>query len=464
MDVANSLLDLVGNTPLVRLGRVGAGLPCDLLAKVELFNPGGSVKDRPAVAMIDAAERDGLLQPGGTIVEPTSGNTGVGLAIVAAQRGYRCIFVMSDKMSAEKVSLLRAYGADVVVCPTAVPPEHPDSYYSVADRLTRETPGAFRPDQYSNPANPAEHERSTGPEIWRQTEGRITHFVAGVGTGGTITGVARYLKAQNPSVQVIAADPAGSVYSGGTGRPYLVEGVGEDFWPTTFDPALVDRTIEVTDAESFAAARRVTREEGLLIGGSCGTAVHAALVAGADCRASDVVVVLLPDSGRNYLSKIFDDEWMLRFGFLRGDGPCAGDVLDAKDGSIPDLVVVTADELARDAFTRMRDLGVSQLVVATTTEQPLAAKEVSGALSELSLMDKAFREPASLDRPVGELMEASPPMVGVGEPVSAVVERLDSLPRGARARRRSSRGDPHPSGRAHVPRALGGLTGDRLLE
>ena len=428
MDVANSLLDLVGNTPLVRLGRVGAGLPCDLLAKVELFNPGGSVKDRPAVAMIDAAERAGLLQPGGTIVEPTSGNTGVGLAIVAAQRGYRCIFVMSDKMSAEKVALLEAYGARVVVCPTAVPPEHPDSYYSVADRLTRETPGAFRPDQYSNPANPAEHERSTGPEIWRQTDGRITHFVAGVGTGGTITGVARYLKAQNPAVQVIAADPAGSVYSGGSGRPYLVEGVGEDFWPTTFDPSLVDRTIEVTDAESFAAARRVTREEGLLIGGSCGTAVHAALVAGADCADGDVVVVLLPDSGRNYLSKIYDDGWMTRYGFLRGDGPSAGDVLDTKDGSIPDLVVVTADERARDAFTRMRELGVSQLVVATTTQQPLAAKEVSGSLSELSLMDKAFRDPALLDRPVGELMEAAPPMLGVGETVSAVVERLDSCP------------------------------------
>src|SRR6476646_1250366 len=239
MQVAASLLDLVGNTPLVRLGRV-------LLAKVELFNPGGSVKDRPAVAMIDAAERDGLLQPGGVIVEPTSGNTGAGLAIVAAQRGYHCIFVMSDKMSEEKISLLRAYGADVVVCPTAVAPEDPASYYSVADRLTRETPGAFRPDQYSNPANPAEHERSTGPEIWRQTEGRVTHFVAGVGTGGTITGVARYLKAQHPAVQIVAADPAGSVYSGGTGRPYLVEGVGEDFWPTTYDPSLVDRIVEVS--------------------------------------------------------------------------------------------------------------------------------------------------------------------------------------------------------------------------
>ena len=258
---------------MVRLGRVGRGLACDLVAKVELFNPGGSVKDRPAVAMIDAAERDGQLQPGGTIVEPTSGNTGVGLAIVAAQRGYGCIFVMSDKMSDEKVALLRAYGAEVVVCPTAVPPEHPDSYYSVADRLTRETPNAFRPDQYSNPHNPAEHERSTGPEIWRQTDGRVTHFVAGVGTGGTITGVGRYLKAQNPAVQIIGADPEGSVYSGGTGRPYLVEGVGEDFWPTTFDPSRrrprgrgerrrVVRDGAARDARGGVAHRRVVRHRG----------------------------------------------------------------------------------------------------------------------------------------------------------------------------------------------------------
>ncbi len=426
MEVAESLIELVGNTPLLRLGRVGRALECDLLAKLEMFNPGGSVKDRPAVAMIDAAERAGLLQPGGTIVEPTSGNTGAGLAIVAAQRGYRCIFVMSDKMSEEKVSLLRAYGADVVVCPTAVPPEHPDSYYSVADRLTRETPGAFRPDQYSNPANPAEHERSTGPEIWRQTAGRVTHFVAGVGTGGTITGVANYLKAQNPAVQVIAADPEGSVYSGGSGRPYLVEGVGEDFWPTTFDPSVVDRTVMVTDAESFEAARRVTREEGLLIGGSCGTAVHAALVVGRELGPDAVVVVLLPDSGRNYLSKIFNDGWMTHFGFLRADGPTAGDVLGTKDGSLADLVVVTADAHARDAFARMRALGVSQLVVATTTEQPLAAKEISGTLSELPLMDKAFHDPSVLDRPVGELMEPALPMVGVGETVSDVVERLET--------------------------------------
>ena len=425
MKVAESLLDLVGNTPLVRLGRVGADLACDLVAKVELFNPGGSVKDRPAVAMIDAAERDGLLKPGGVIVEPTSGNTGVGLAIVAAQRGYRCIFVMSDKMSNEKVSLLRAYGADVVVCPTAVPPEHPDSYYSVADRLTRETPGAFRPDQYSNPANPAEHERSTGPEIWEQTAGRVTHFVAGIGTGGTITGVARHLKAQNPNVQIIGADPEGSVFSGGTGRPYLVEGVGEDFWPTTYDPSLVDRTVMVTDAESFAAARRVTREEGLLIGGACGTAVHAALVVGAELGPDDVVVVLLPDSGRNYLSKVFDDDWMIAYGFLRTEGTTAGDVLAAKDGSIPDLVVITDDVPARDAIARMRELGVSQLIVAVTDEPPLAAKEISGMVSELPLMDKAFHDPARLEGPVHDLMEPAPPMVGVGETVSDVVDRLD---------------------------------------
>src|SRR5213595_2016047 len=268
IDAADSILDLVGNTPLVRLKRLRAaeGLRCDLLAKVEMGNPGGSVKDRVAIAMVDAAEREGLLEPGGTIVEPTSGNTGAGLAIVAAQRGYRCIFVMSDKMSDEKVALLRSYGAEVVVCPTAVPPEDPRSYYSTAERLVRETPGAFRPDQYSNAANPLAHERTTGPEIWEQTRGRVTHFVAGIGTGGTITGVGRFLKAQNPAVQIVGADPSGSVYSGGTGRPYLVEGVGEDFWPTTFDPSIVDRVVEASDADSFLMARRVTQQEGLLIG------------------------------------------------------------------------------------------------------------------------------------------------------------------------------------------------------
>src|SRR3954470_17546707 len=334
MDVADSLLDLVGDTPLVRLGRVGRDLDCDLLAKVELVNPGGSVKDRVAVAMIDAAERDGLLRPGGTIVEPTSGNTGAGLAIVAAQRGYRCIFVMADKQSPEKAALLRAYGAEVIVCPTAVPPEDPRSYYATADRLTRETPNSFRPDQYSNQNNPAAHVKTTGPELWEQTAGRITHFVAGIGTGGTITGVGRALKERNPDVQIVGADPEGSVYSGGSGRPYLVEGIGEDFWPTAYDPAIVDRVVAVSDAESFLMARRVTREEGLLIGGSGGTAVCAALEVARELPPDAMVVVLIPDSGRNYLSKTFDDRWMIDHGFISVEGPTARDVLQARSSEL----------------------------------------------------------------------------------------------------------------------------------
>jgi cystathionine beta-synthase len=378
--------------------------------------------------MIDAAEEAGLLKPGGTIVEPTSGNTGAGLAIVAAQRGYHCIFVMSDKMSDEKVALLRSYGAEVVVCPTAVPPEDPRSYYSTAERLVRETPDSFRPDQYSNPANPRAHERSTGPEIWAQTAGRVTHFVAGIGTGGTITGVARALKAQNPRVQIVGADPAGSVYSGGTGRPYLVEGVGEDFWPTTFDPKLVDRVIEVSDAASFLTARRVTREEGLLIGGSCGTAVHAALEVARELGPDDVVVVLLPDSGRSYLSKIFDDQWMFDMGFLRADGPIVGDVLAGKGGELPDLVLITPEESARDAIRLMRATGVSQLVVSVTKELPLASKEVVGTVRELELMDQVYRDSAVLDRPVGEICSGAMPMIGFGEPVVRVVESLEQQP------------------------------------
>ena len=315
LDIADSVLELIGKTPMVRLSRLGADLACPVVIKLETTNPGGSIKDRPAVAMIDAAERAGLLAPGGTIIEPTSGNTGVGLAIVAAQRGYKCVFVMTDKVSTEKVSLLRAYGAEVVVCSVAVPPEDPQSYYSTAERLMNETPGAFQPNQYFNPANPQAHYETTGPEIWEQTKGRITHFVAGAGTGGTISGVGRYLKEQNPNVTIVVGDPEGSVYSGGSGRPYLVEGVGEDFWPDTYHPDVVDATVPVSDADSFAMAHRVTREEGLLIGGSGGTAVAAALEVAAGLTADDLVVVLVPDSGRGYLTKVFDDGWMATMGF-----------------------------------------------------------------------------------------------------------------------------------------------------
>ncbi len=426
MEVAGSLLELVGNTPLVRLDRIGRRLDCHLLAKLEMLNPGGSVKDRPAIAMVEAGERAGLLKPGGTIVEPTSGNTGVGLAIVAARRRYRCVFVMPDKMSAEKIKLLRAYGAEVVVCPTAVAPDHPESYYSVATRLTGEIPGAFQPNQYHNPENPASHVRSTGPELWRQTAGRITHFVAGIGTGGTISGVGRYLKSQNPDVVIVGADPEGSVYSGGDGRPYLVEGIGEDFWPTTYDPSVVDRVVPVSDRDSFLTARRVTREEGILVGGSGGTAVWAALEIGRDLGPDDVVVVLLPDSGRGYLSKVYDDDWMSDYGFLQSAGQTTGDVLSRKAGnSLPVLVHVHPDELVRDVIAVMQEYEVSQLPV-VRAEPPLKAAEVAGSVAERELLARAFADPSVLDRPVAEVMSPPLPMVGRGEPVDAAVTALEA--------------------------------------
>ncbi|HEY2814407.1 MAG TPA: cystathionine beta-synthase [Acidimicrobiales bacterium] len=426
-EIADSLLDLVGNTPLVRLRRVTEGLRCQIVAKLETMNPGGSVKDRPAIAMVDAAEREGLLRPGGTIVEPTSGNTGVGLAIVAAQRGYRCIFVMTDKVAPEKIALLRAYGAEVVVCPVAVEPDDPQSYYSVAERLVQETPGAFRPNQYDNKWNPWAHEQSTGPELWRQTAGRITHFVAGVGTGGTITGVGRFLKSKNPDVQIVGADPAGSVYSGGSGRPYLVEGIGEDFWPTTYDPTLVDRVVPISDEDSFLMARRVTAEEGILIGGSGGTAVAAALEVGTGLGPDGLVVVLIPDSGRGYLSKVFDDDWMAGFGFLHGEGRSVEEIIRARAGDVPPFVYVHPTDSVRRAVNLMRGHGVSQLPVAKG-EQPLAAAEVLGAVDELALMDLVARDGTVLDTPVEKVMGPRLPAIGIGQPLELAVDLLDRAP------------------------------------
>jgi cystathionine beta-synthase len=317
MRIANSVIDLIGHTPLVRLNEVTKGVTrATVLAKVEYLNPGGSVKDRIAVGLVDAAEKAGHLKPGGTIVEPTSGNTGVGLALVAQQRGYKCVFVCPDKVSEDKRRVLQAYGAEVVVTPTNVEPEDPESYYSVSDRLAREIPGAFKPNQYANPAGPQAHYESTGPEIWNDTDGRVTHFVAGVGTGGTITGTGRYLKdVSNGSIEVIGADPEGSIYAGGDARPYLVEGVGEDFWPAAYDPSVPHRIITVTDKQSFDMTRRLAREEGLLVGGSCGMAAWAALEVAKDAGPDDIIVVLLPDSGRGYLQKVFDDNWMLQYGF-----------------------------------------------------------------------------------------------------------------------------------------------------
>jgi len=425
MEICDSVLDMVGETPLVRLRRVGAGLPCPVLAKVEALNPGGSSKDRPAVAMINEAERQGLLRPGGTIVEPTSGNTGVGLAIVAAQRDYRCIFVVTDKVATEKVDILRAYGAEVIVCPVAVAPDDPSSYYSTARRLVEEIPGAFRPDQYHNPANPQSHYDTTGPEIWRQSAGRVTHFVAGAGTGGTLTGVGRYLKEQNPEIRIIAADPEGSVYSGGSGRPYLVEGVGEDFFPDTYDPSVIDRTIAVSDRDSFLTAREVTRSEGLLIGGSCGTAVKAALSVAADCSENDLVVVLLPDSGRLYLSTMFDDEWMAGFGFLRAKGPVVDDLLSSRSAGVPELLYVRPEQTVREASEIMRRHGVSQLPVAKG-EMPLANAEVMGSVSDLRLMELAFDTETVLDKTVADVMGPRLRTIGSGQPVALAVEMLDT--------------------------------------
>jgi len=426
--VYESVIDLIGNTPLVRLRSVVDGISAPVYAKLEYFNPGGSVKDRIALRMVNAAEADGELKPGGTIIEPTSGNTGVGLALVAQQRGYSCIFVVPDKVSEDKINVLKAYGAEVVVCPTAVPPEHPNSYYNVSDRLVEEIDGGWKPNQYANPQNPLSHYEQTGPELWDQTDGRITHFVAGVGTGGTITGAGRYLKeVSDGRVQVIGADPEGSVYSGGTGRPYLVEGVGEDFWPTTYDPSVVDEVVAVSDGDSFAMTRRLAREEGLLVGGSCGMAAAAALRVAKRLTPDDFVVVLLPDSGRGYLSKVFNDEWLAHYGFVpEGDaGRTVGDVLRTKGGALPPLVHTHRNETLAEAIEILREFAVSQMPV-VQAEPPVMAAEVAGSVVERDLLDALFAGTAHLSDRVGDHMSAALPLIGAGEPVATAVAALES--------------------------------------
>ncbi len=405
MKYCESVLESIGNTPLIRLSKVTDGLPVTMLAKVEYLNPGGSVKDRIGLAMIEDAEQRGLLAPGGTIIEATAGNTGVGLAMAAARKGYRCIFVMPDKMSDDKINLLKAYGAEVVITPTSVPPDSPESYNGVADRLARETPGSFRPNQFANQRNPEAHYKSTGPEIWRDTEGKIDVFVAGMGTGGTISGTGKYLKEQNPNVIVVGADPEGSILSGDSPKSYRVEGIGEDFIPSTFNRQVVDEMVRVNDAESFSMARRLAREEGLLVGGSSGTAVAGAMKYARRLDPGKIIVVLLPDSGRSYLSKIFSDRWMQENGFLDyvADHVTAGDVLRTKHG-VAALVSISPCDKVIEAMRILEKFGISQLPV-------IDSGAVVGSLNEVTLVRLLHDHVDLSEKPVSEVMGSPPPQV-----------------------------------------------------
>jgi cystathionine beta-synthase len=394
-----------------------------VLVKVEYLNPGGSSKDRIAVKIIDEAEREGKLKPGGTIVEPTSGNTGIGLALVAQQRGYRCVFVLPDKVGEDKRSVLTAYGAEIVVTPTAVAPESPESYYSVSDRLAREIPGVFKPNQYSNLNGPLSHYETTGPEIWADTDGKLTHFVAGVGTGGTISGTGKYLKeVSGGAVRVIGADPEGSVYSGGTGRPYLIEGVGEDFWPTAYDPSVVDEIVASSDAEAFDMTLRLAREEGLLVGGSSGMAVASALKAAKDLTADAIMVVLLPDSGRGYLGKIFNENWMASHGFAAaGEGVTVAEAL--RTAGRGEFLHARPTDTVREVIARLAGHGVSELPV-LSAEPPVVLGEVIGSISERELLAKLAGGEVKPDDTVESLMGPRLPLIGANEPLERAQNAL----------------------------------------